>query len=227
MTTDSVPQIPSKVCTTCGIEKEATSEHWHKHKDCKYGVRSECKSCRKVWNEANRESRAAKSKGWREANRDKIKERSAVYRAENQDKIIAWREANPEYRAIYKRNNHEREKEKRAAWYQANKEKQNGRCKAWEVSNPSKRKAISQRRRARINQSTEHFTAQDLEIQYRSQRGKCWHCLCELNGNYEPDHLTPLAKGGTNAPDNIVCSCMPCNRSKYDKTVMEWKGRLV
>lgn len=39
------------------------------------------------------------------------------------------------------------------------------------------------------------------------------------------DHVTPLSRGGSNHPDNLVACCMPCNSSKNDKLLSEWEGR--
>jgi 5-methylcytosine-specific restriction endonuclease McrA len=30
------------------------------------------------------------------------------------------------------------------------------------------------------------------------------------------DHVTPLARGGTNAKGNLVTACLPCNQEKAD-----------
>jgi 5-methylcytosine-specific restriction endonuclease McrA len=85
---------------------------------------------------------------------------------------------------------------------------------------------LSQRRRAKVRGSEGTHTAADIDLQYRTQNGKCWHCGKELNGTYEIDHLIPLSKGGTNWPNNLVCSCRKCNRSKGDKLPQEWNGKL-
>jgi hypothetical protein len=39
------------------------------------------------------------------------------------------------------------------------------------------------------------------------------------------DHVVPLSRGGTNERDNLVCCCIPCNSSKADRLLSEWKGR--
>ena len=258
---DSIPDVPRKCCTKCGVEKEATLENFYKSKSCKYGVTSECKVCKAAYQQTNRLTYAAT---YRVANRDKINEYAATYRAVNRENKKAynkawhaanrerqlaysaeWYQANRErqlaYRAEYYRANREHiiainkayreaNPEKvsatNKAYYEANREIVAARYAAYQRANPEKMKAKHARRRARRNASIEHFTAQDLELQYRSQRGKCWHCGIELNENYHADHLIPLAQGGSNAPNNIVCSCAPCNLSKHDKTVAQWKGRL-
>lgn len=39
------------------------------------------------------------------------------------------------------------------------------------------------------------------------------------------DHVVPLSRGGTNHSDNLVACCIPCNSSKADRLLSEWKGR--
>lgn len=40
------------------------------------------------------------------------------------------------------------------------------------------------------------------------------------------EHKTPLSRGGTNNPDNLVLACLQCNMSKGNKTVNEYRGFL-
>lgn len=39
------------------------------------------------------------------------------------------------------------------------------------------------------------------------------------------DHVIPLSRGGTNEESNLVCACLPCNSSKSDRLLWEWRGR--
>lgn len=39
------------------------------------------------------------------------------------------------------------------------------------------------------------------------------------------DHIIPLSRGGTNDRENLQAACMPCNSSKSDKLLSEWRGR--
>lgn len=39
------------------------------------------------------------------------------------------------------------------------------------------------------------------------------------------DHQTPLSRGGSHDPSNLVACCLPCNSSKGDKLLSEWEGR--
>lgn len=98
----------------------------------------------------------------------------------------------------------------------------------WQHSEAGKAsKRISKHHRRSIEFGAEGaHTADDVALQYKSQKGLCWHCGRELNGVFHVDHLIPLNKGGTNWPNNIVCSCEKCNLSKGAKLPQEWNGRL-
>ena len=61
----------------------------------------------------------------------------------------------------------------------------------------------------------EVFRRDDYVCVYCGQRG----------GDLECDHVVPVIKGGSNEMGNLVTSCAPCNRSKRDKTLEEWRGR--
>lgn len=52
---------------------------------------------------------------------------------------------------------------------------------------------------------------------------------CGIEGEEEAqwcaDHVIPLSRGGTNDEDNLVACCVPCNNSKGDRLLSEWRGR--
>ncbi len=52
----------------------------------------------------------------------------------------------------------------------------------------------------------------------------CQYCGTE-NGKFEVDHIHPWSHGGADTPENLTVACKPCNRSKKDKTLAEWRGR--
>jgi hypothetical protein len=43
---------------------------------------------------------------------------------------------------------------------------------------------------------------------------------------FEIDHIFPWSRGGSHERHNLTLACMPCNRSKGDKTLEEWRGRV-
>jgi hypothetical protein len=55
--------------------------------------------------------------------------------------------------------------------------------------------------------------------------------VCAYCGDSEAkmviDHIVPISRGGSNDPDNLCVACDPCNSSKNDKLLSEWKGRYI
>lgn len=50
---------------------------------------------------------------------------------------------------------------------------------------------------------------------------RCHYCG-RTSGPFHIDHVLAVANGGTDALDNLVVACKPCNLSKGSKTVEEW-----
>ena len=118
----------------------------------------------------------------------------------------------------------------------------NATCRAWTIAhheqvlenqrrhrklNPDLYRAKKQRRRAKERKANGVFTDKDVAIQYESQNGKCWWCGIAVGDQYHVDHRIPLAKGGSNWPENICISCPECNLKKNDKMPWEFNGRLL
>lgn len=51
----------------------------------------------------------------------------------------------------------------------------------------------------------------------------CTYCG-ERGGRLQCDHVVPIARGGSNEPQNLTTACADCNRSKWAKSVEEWRG---
>ncbi|MFD3464820.1 HNH endonuclease [Streptomyces sp. NPDC058682] len=67
----------------------------------------------------------------------------------------------------------------------------------------------------------------------RRRSFRIWEWLCVLTANngccvycgkesVAMDHVIPFARGGADELTNLVPICTPCNRSKTDKTPVEW-----
>lgn len=52
----------------------------------------------------------------------------------------------------------------------------------------------------------------------------CAYCRDE-SGPFEIDHIIPVTRGGSHALDNLCVACKPCNSSKGDRLLSEWRGR--
>lgn len=58
---------------------------------------------------------------------------------------------------------------------------------------------------------------------FRRDNYTCRYCGARAVA-LECDHIMPLARGGSNEPENLTTACKPCNRSKRDKTLEEWRS---
>lgn len=58
-----------------------------------------------------------------------------------------------------------------------------------------------------------------------SEADSTCHYCGDQHDNMCADHVVPLSRGGSNDRDNLVCCCIPCNSSKADRLLSEWRGR--
>jgi|SRR5438128_2107367 len=86
-------------------------------------------------------------------------------------------------------------------------------------------RATEAKRRARANASCSQYTRHDVAVLFRAQLRACYWCGQKLTTRYEVDHVQPLAKGGSNGPENIVLSCRSCNRRKGTQDVAAFLQR--
>jgi 5-methylcytosine-specific restriction endonuclease McrA len=150
-----------------------------------------------------REKIIAKSRDFRLANPIIIAARNKEWRLKNPDKrrayISAWLKT-PKGKALQKRLR-ERHKDRRATSY-----------------------AVY---RGRRTSAPGMFTNQHLYQLHKTQGHSCYYCECSFKTNkWTIDHFVPLARGGTNWPENIVLACRPCNFSKAHRLYPdEWVPR--
>lgn len=52
--------------------------------------------------------------------------------------------------------------------------------------------------------------------------GYCCAYCGQTEGLFEVDHIVPVALGGGDDPENLICVCAPCNRSKSATPLEEW-----
>jgi hypothetical protein len=75
----------TKKCTVCGKKLPATSEHFHKSKKGKFGLRSNCKVC--VKQTTDREEKRQYHKKYYQKNRKKVIKRQLEYIKNNREKV--------------------------------------------------------------------------------------------------------------------------------------------
>lgn len=83
------------------------------------------------------------------------------------------------------------------------------------------RRVMKRTRRARETSAPGNFTTAAVMRQYGKQGSVCAYCR-QHRGIPDPEHVTPLSRGGRNDMSNIVAACRPCNTDKSDMTLSEW-----
>jgi len=57
--------------------------------------------------------------------------------------------------------------------------------------------------------------------------GRCMYCGIDLEWNFPIDHFQANSRGGENSIENYVPSCKPCNGSKGNRSLEEWRVSLA
>jgi 5-methylcytosine-specific restriction endonuclease McrA len=102
--------------------------------------------------------------------------------------------------------------------------------RARDAARMAEQSAKKSRRRARLRGATlEPFSTADLYAHWDDAGYyACYWCDAPFTGT-EPiheDHVFPLSKGGAHALSNLVPSCAPCNRRKYNKDPYDFAREL-
>lgn len=90
----------------------------------------------------------------------------------------------------------------------------------WRTENPEKARASGRSWYAR-NREQKQAAVRARQQLDRDTRGACDYCGAPATCF---DHATPISRGGTNTPDNLVPACSECNARKGTKTVLEFMG---
>ena len=90
---------------------------------------------------------------------------------------------------------------------------------------PAVRRAMHQRRRARLLRAGPHFTAAEWIALVAAHMARC--AYCGIDGPLHADHRLPLERGGSNVIANILPACARCNLRKHLMTEEEFRARLA
>jgi 5-methylcytosine-specific restriction endonuclease McrA len=172
-----------------------------------------------------------RTKNWRAANKAHVREHANSYRAENADRFRSQERARyakdpakfvEKTRRSYWKKPEEYRAKSNKLYYESYRDPEvrkraQERAREWAIENPERAKAS--RRNAKVkrrNLDTQGaHTADDIREIFKLQRGKCAYCRVAMGKKYTVDHITALAKGGTNDRRNLQLTCMPCNREKW------------
>ena len=208
---------------------------------------------RRFWRQVGNtpEHIAQQANAWKAANRDKINAAEREARKKNPEifrasfaRYIASEKGKAARRAYYLANaedfkrrakqtaeaNPDRVLANKRAYYEANKAEIKQRVREWNAANPEATRARGRNYRARSRGAEGSHTAEDIKALFEKQKGKCIYCSIKLGDSYHVDHITPLARGGSNWPSNLQLTCERCNNRKRAIDPIEFarrNGRLI
>lgn len=211
-------------------------------------MRYKCKTCAttdtRAWQTSNPERRRRYIVGYREKNKDRMDAYQAAYRTENRELLCAKKAkyyeenradilaAQAEHRAenrqtyLERQAHHRAANRERLAAAQAEYRAANPYVYAeWATANPEVKRANKAAYRSRLLGAEGDHTAEDIRSIYRRQDGRCHYCGADLEPGYHVDHKTPLAREGSNSPENLACACPTCNFRKHAMTEEEFFAR--
>jgi hypothetical protein len=208
-----------KLCTSCNIEKD-NSLFKPKGKVCQDCKNQRKKEAQERYNKTEKASIRRKrhyhSKGkytaaeWRKNNPDKVK---AKYKRRNKKA--------KEYRMEWIKNNPEKVREQRRKTYNSGGKE---RVRNWNKNNPDKVKQyIYKSRLKRLNNAGKVYEV--IEKDYR----RILSSPCVICGSKKVtlDHIIPVTLGGTHSVGNLQPLCTPCNSSKNNRFMVEWKHKYL
>lgn len=197
----------TKVCSKCGEERDI--EQFYVDKYAASGRRSDCKPCNlrrvKAYHKAHTvERKVYTSRRYAENREALLAQQKVRYFAHQEDRLA--------YAAEYREKNKELLRLKDVA------RMKNEDRRAQHKAGRRKRKAL-----LKWSADGQHHTGQDVAGLLVEQGGLCAYCHETLGADYHVDHIVPLAKGGSNGPDNICLACPACNLNKKDRLFgYEW-----
>jgi 5-methylcytosine-specific restriction endonuclease McrA len=210
------------------------SEVWSaKAKYCLLCKKSRKAAGRDKWRKENQETWLSYNrqyyKRWRAENAEKLPVYKAKWEAKNPDRAKAirrqasrrWKLANRERIAERARSNPRRAIQYRKSWL----EKNPTYFSDWAKANRPKKNLANQRRRARLRDSCSPGVSLDTWLHLCAiHDDRCAYC-----DEIKPltiDHVVPISRGGRDEAGNVVPACKPCNSSKGNRLLSEWRGRL-
>lgn len=220
--------IQTRCCPKCKQDLPATPEYFRPLKIGELCLRKTCRQCdaayARQYHAAHRDKTRARQQRYIAKHRDTVRERNRCRRAERRALAPAKQRRTPEQLR-------EAARERERVYREAHREQNRENSRRWEAEHPEESRAKFRRYYARKRGNGVSHTAADVRLQMKAQtdkRGKlhCWWCSKHITGSYHVDHRIPLAKGGSNAPENLCITCPQCNLSKGAKTPGEFDGRL-
>jgi 5-methylcytosine-specific restriction endonuclease McrA len=188
--------IPSKACTKC--QRELPLTEFSRDPRYKGGFKTWCKACAREY-----------QRSWTEKNIDKERAR---WERERKDHPERGRERT---RLSYEKHAEKRRAERRE-YGRTHREEEVERARAYAKAHPYKHKEHDAAGRAR--RFGVAISPVDYEAIFVRDAGVCHICGKEVeHAKATFDHIVPMSKGGSHAPENIAVAHYVCNRAKNAK----------
>ncbi len=135
--------------------------------------------------------------------------------------------------AEFQRKNKEQTLERIRRWIERNPERRREIAREWNSRNkhlrPKRDRSgdLSLKIRRKILKAQPKISPVTLKRIFESTNGKCSYC--GIAAKLTLDHMIPLSKGGLHNAKNLSPVCQPCNSSKRNKTLEEyraWCGKI-
>lgn len=228
-----------RLCNSCKQEKPANTDYFRAEKRTLIGLQSRCRNCEREYRRQRRKENPEADRLYYEANKAELLKKQSKYaktrRRNNPEEVLAvqaaYREKNREkirqYQSKWYEKNRQKERKRLNEYYQKNPDKRaeaNARREAWRRQNRDKARSYMRNRRARIAEVGGTHSGEDIAKIFDGQKGHCWWCTKKLGKKYHVDHRIPIAKGGSNGPENLVIACPKCNQYKGSR--MPWEMEI-
>ena len=208
-------EMKTKICLLCGRRKNLDS--FYLYQGCKDGHRNQCKKCRDQY-----------VKGWIKDNTEHYKQHCRQYCLDHieQRKVAkkTWYEE-PAHKAlvkkkaqIWRQKNPEAYRRSLDKWYKVHAVEEEERHAKWRRDNPEYGRFAAHRYRARRRKAVGEYSLKKFKPVLQALGEHCLHPeKVRCSGPITIDHITALAVGGTNLPDNLQPLCKFHNSSKSTK----------
>lgn len=202
----------------------ATAEYFYATKGNKLGLVASCICCWKAYKaqqyQAHCDEVRVRHREYYQQNAKNICNRVKVYTAQHY-------EERKEYGQRYREANREQLRVKHREYEAEHRHQAVQRVKKMRQADPEYHRAHNRARRAKAQSSLGRHTSKGIRLLLSSQKGLCWYCGKHVGNKYHVDHRIPLARGGSNEPENLCITCPACNLSKGAKLPHEWSDRLL
>lgn len=216
----NIPYVFKK-CTKCGEILPATTEYFNKKKSGKYGLRADCKNCRKQYHREyykdNKDDILEYHREYYKDNKDYILEESKKYYVSNKDTVL-------EKKKDYYDDNKDAILEKKKDYYDNNKDTILKKQKEYYQTPQGKIVKFNRdsKRRSKLENQGKGITKEQWLEMMRAFDWKCAYSGEEMTNNNKAnsrtiDHIIALENGGVNEIWNLIPMKKGYNSSKKDR----------